>query len=785
MKTLLIVESPAKSKTIEKLLGKDYIVLSSFGHIRNLESKNLGIDIENGFKPIYKIMQTRSKEIKKIKETIKSVNRVFLASDEDREGEAIAWHCAVVFKLNIQENNRICFHEITKSALENAVANPRKIDMNMVNSQQARRILDRLVGFKLSPLLWKYISPKLSAGRVQSAALKIIYEQEKDIIKFTENKNYKVQGTFEKNINGNLNSSFDCEENGIKFLNDLKSATFKIINIIKKKNEIRPPPPYITSTIQQDAGTRFGLGSKKIMSVLQGLYEGGFITYHRTDSTLLSTHIQEEIKKYLLDKFGKNYVHSRVYKSKIKCSQEAHEAIRPTHINVEQLNDSFDEIDKKIYNLIWKRTVASQMSACIMDVYTINIGISNRNEIFISKAQKILFDGYRKIYEEIKNTDNNEEEDQNSNFIVDDLKENEELKYFKIICTEKYQNPPPRFTEASLIKKMEKIGIGRPSTYSNTIEILIDRKYVEKKDIKGTKRNISINTLEKNVIKNKVETLLFGAEKKKLVPSDLGMTTINFLDSHFNNILNVNFTSDLEEKLDSIVNNDAVWNDVVKDFYNEFEPNCVKLNDKEMISKNNSDKKRLLGVNEDGKAVYAYIAKYGPVIQIGDVKKDMKYIKLESNYSVHTVTLNDLDEILKQKYPKILGQYKDIDVYLKKGMYGFYLSYNDNNIKISSEFMDTVNDAVNDAVNDDDNFCNITLENAITCIENSNNGNNSIIKKIGDYTIKNGKYGPYIEYKGKFYNIPTKNLDNNLVKDLTKEDIELIIKTPKKKYVKK
>jgi len=769
MKTLLIVESPAKSKTIEKLLGSNYTVLSSFGHIRNLDKKNLGIDVENRFRPTYKILTERSKQIKAIQEEIKKVDRVLLASDEDREGEAIAWHCAVVFKLNLKELNRICFHEITKTALENAVANPRTINMEMVNSQQARRILDRIVGFKLSPLLWKYIAPKLSAGRVQSSALKVLVDQEKEIEKFIEKKNYKTIGNFDKKINGSLNIPFEDEQSGLNFLNDCIKSVFTIKSIEKKKNEQRPPPPYITSTIQQDACSRFGLGAKKIMSVLQHLYENGLITYHRTDSTNLSTQIQDEIKSYINDKFGTKYLHPRIYKSKIKCAQEAHEAIRPTHIEQEELGDNFDNIDKKIYNLIWKRTVASQMSASISEIYTIIISISERKEWFISKAEKLLFDGYKKVYEDLSKKDIGEdnEEDILSDFIIDNIKEGEILKYLKIICSEKYSNPPSHYTESSIIKKMEKIGIGRPSTYSSIIETILDKKYVEKKDIKGVKVNININILEKDKIKNKKDDITIGAEKKKLVPTDLGISTIQFLEKNFNDILDSNFTSSLEEKLDNIVNNNIEWESVVSEFYNGFIPNVEKLNDKTLITQNNIDKKRFLGNNEDGKPVYAYIAKYGPVIQIGE-GNDIKYVKIEGDYSVNSVKLEDLENMCK--YPKKLGYYEEKEILVKKGMYGLYITYDGKNVKILEGFDE-----------------NISLEDGIKCIlENSKKSeNNTLIKKVDDYLIKNGEYGPYIHYQKKFYKISDKYVPNDLTKENILEIIKISKNSPKKKYVKK
>ena len=777
MKTLLIVESPAKSKTIEKLLGSNYIVLSSFGHIRNLDKKNLGIDVDNNFKPIYKILSERSKQIKIIEETIKKVDNVLLASDEDREGEAIAWHCAIVFKLKTDIPNRICFHEITKSALENAVANPRKINMSLVYSQQTRRILDRLVGFKLSPLLWKYIAPKLSAGRVQSTALKVLIDQEKEISKHLEKKYYKTIGIFYLNnakdkINSLLNTNFENVDDVNLFLNNCKEASFLIKNIDKKTNEKRPPPPYTTSSIQQDIGTRFNISAKKTMGILQKLYENGLITYHRTDSTNLSTHIQDEIKNYIMEKHGKKYLHTRTYKSKIKCAQEAHEAIRPTHINIEELDDSYDGIEKKVYNLIWKRTVASQMSAQILDLYTITISISNRKELFNTKIEKVIFDGYKKIYDDnIKKEDSESSDDDeillSSESIIDIIKQNDVLKYNKITSTEKNQTPPQRYTESSLIKKMEKIGIGRPSTYSNIIETIIERKYVEKKDIKGKKIDIRVFILEKNNIKNNVDSIVFGGEKKKLVPTDLGISTTQFLESNFNDILDINFTSNLEEKLDDIANSTVIWHDVIRDFYDLFIPNVEKLDDKKLISKNYNDKKRFIGNNSEGIPIYTYIAKYGPVFQVGE-GSEIKYIKLDSKYSISSVTIDDYNEITK--YPKKIGSYQNKDIIIKNGMYGYYISYNDKNYKLLENMDET-----------------LSLEDAINCIEKSNinnaNSNNktTLINKIDKYTIKNGPYGHYIEYDKKFYNIP-KEYD---IDKLTKELCDIIIKIPKKAYKKK
>ena len=739
MKTLLIVESPAKSKTIEKLLGSNYTVLASFGHIRNLDKKSLGIDVNDNFKPNYRILSDRSKQIKAIQEAIKKVDRVLLASDEDREGEAIAWHCAIVFKLGTTSAIRICFHEITKTALENAVANPRLINMQMVFSQQARRILDRLVGFKLSPLLWKYIAPKLSAGRVQSVALKLLVEHEKDIDKGTQNKFYKTVGIFSKNINGTLSTPFETADMAKGFLNDCRSASFIIKSIDKKRVEKRPPAPYTTSTIQQDAGTRFGIGAKNIMSILQKLYENGLITYHRTDSTNLSTLIQDEIKKMVTESYGKEYLHPRTYKSKIKCAQEAHEAIRPTHIDCQILDDSHDEFEKKIYNIIWKRTVASQMSACLSDVFTITITISNRKEVFIGRAEKIIFDGYKKIYEDIKTDDAEDTGDAGDSFefIEGSIVENEKLNYSKITSTEKYNNLPLRYTESTLIKKMEKIGIGRPSTYSNIIETITDKKYVVKKDIKGKKVEIEIFTLEKDVIKTKKSNIVIGEEKKRLIPTDLGKSTITFLEENFNDILDYNFTSNLEEQLDNVANSVAQWDDVVREFYNKFEPNIVSLNAKSAKGLKDANK-RLVGQNDDGKNVYSYIGKFGPLIQIGD-DNDKRYIKLDDKYSINTVSIKDLNDILR--YPKILGQYEGKDIIIKNGQYGYYIVYNEKNYKLMEGYDES-----------------LSLEDAIKIIGNK-------------YIVRTGKYGPYITFEGKFYKIP-KEYD---ISKMTDEDYKAII----------
>jgi DNA topoisomerase-1 len=783
MKTLLIVESPAKAKTIEKLLGPNYIVKSSFGHIRDLvkDKNDFGIDIENNFKPKYKIMTTRTKQIKDIQDVMKTIDRVFLAADEDREGEAIAWHCAIVFKIPLDELNRITFNEITKNALEKAVSNPRKIDLAMVNSQQARRILDRLVGFELSPILWKHVKPELSAGRVQSVCLKIITDKENDINNFLENKFYKTIGIFNTNIIGTLNKLFEKEQEALNFLESGKSSIYSIENIETKRNEKRPPPPYITSSIQQDVGNRYGLPAKKIMSILQTLYEGGLITYHRTDSTNLSSFAMDEIKKYISTHIGENYLHPRLYKTKSKCAQEAHEAIRPTYFNKIELEDTFTDLDKKVYSLIWKRTVASQMSAYVYDAITVTINIlnnisnniSNNNELkFISKSEKPIFDGYKKIYQEIQEKKDDDEDILCENDIFANLKIGTNLDLNKITITEKYKNPPPRYTEASLIKKMELLGIGRPSTYANIIDTILDRNYVEKKDVDGKKVDTCeftyVNKDKKEITKKVIKTSI-GAEKKKMIPTEIGKITLDFLEKNFQDIVNYGFTNSMENKLDIIASGSLEWTQAVGEFYSLFHPKVELLNSTPS-QKSVNNKKRIVGTNDNGKNIYAYIAKYGPVLQIGeDNDKEKKYIKLDEKFNVETVSLDDIQSMIK--FPKHLGKHKDYDIVVKNGPYGFYLVYNGKNHKIPPQFNEL-----------------LTLEEGIQCVENTyvkesvendndeNDDNktssvNKNVKSIRDYHIKIGKYGPYILYNGKFYKIKNEYEPENI----TEEDCIKII----------
>jgi len=656
----------------------------------------------------------------------------------------------------------------------------------MVNSQQARRILDRLVGFELSPILWKHVKPELSAGRVQSVSLKIILDKEKEINNFLENKFYKTIGIFNTNIIGTLNKIFIVEKEVLEFLELSKSSCYAIENIETVRNEKRPPPPYITSSIQQDVGNRYGLPAKKIMSILQTLYEGGLITYHRTDSTNLSSSAMDEIKKYITENIGANYVHMRLYKTKSKCAQEAHEAIRPTYFSKIELDDSYTELDKKVYQLIWKRTVASQMSPYIYDIITTTIAISNNNLLkFIAKMEIPIFDGYKKIYDDHIEKDNDDINENliNENLIKENnLKKGDVLSSNKITCTEKYKNPPPRYTEASLIKKMEILGIGRPSTYANIIETILDRNYAEKKDIVGKKIDTSeFIYISKKEISKKVNSVVIGGEKKKMVPTEIGKITLDFLEKNFENIVNYDFTNNMEKSLDIIASGTLEWTKAIGDFYSLFHPNVEKLSTT-VSQKSENNKKRTIGNSVDGKNIYTYIAKYGPVIQIGDDKdKDKKYIKLDDKFNVETVTYKDIELLIT--FPKNLGKYKDFDILIKNGRYGYYIVYNGKNFKILPDFNEL-----------------LTFDEAIQCIENNNQSHNNEksnnddesntnvninVKIIGEYNIKIGKYGPYILFNGKFYKI------NNQYepKDLTEEDCKKIVgensTTKKKVYTKK
>jgi DNA topoisomerase-1 len=790
-KTLVIVESFAKSKKIQQFLGNDYIVLPSFGHINQLDDEKfnrLGIDIQNNFKPIYTLIKDKRniETVEKLKKVAKDCNKILICSDPDREGEIIGTHLSQLLLNSVSEKNRCVFNEITPSAIKEAIKNPRTIDMNMVYSGQSRQVLDKVTGYDLSPVLWKYVAPKLSAGRVQSVALKMVVEKEKQVESFENSASFKTYGTFffkeNKNIHASLNSSFENVEKAKTFLQNILNNNYRFIvsSIDKIKVSKNPPAPFITSTIQQEAGCRFKISPKKVMGILQKLYEHGKITYHRSDSVTLSNDALQNIKEYILDNFGADYHSQRQYKNK-EGSQQGHEAIRPSYITNPTLpeNEDFDKLERKMYELIWKRTIASQMAECVSEIHTLKIMIEKYDPYaFIAKSEQIIFDGYRKIYDENYDGKKEKEDDNESNVneknIFENVKVGTVLKMKSIHSIEKAKQPIPRYSEAFLIKNLEKNGIGRPSTYATTIETLLDRKYVEIRDIEGKVRDgveLIISDKAKNtnvVVEEKVIKIKVGEEKKKMVPTSIGRTTCEFLEKHFPQIMDYNFTSQMEGKLDEIANGKHIWYEVVREYYNSFHPTVEQLLDKNnsgTAKKMKNDRKRLLGVDGNNRNVYAYVAKYGSVYQVGeDNETDKKFVKIESPHSFDTVTIDDY--LLVAKYPKLLGQYASEtgvkDIFLKKGPYGFYFTYDNKNYPATNE--------------------DCSLENAISSIVSKQNINNnseetptstvSIIKELGKYIVKNGKYGPYVQYDKTIAKIPKSIVAGDITKEMCKELID-------------
>lgn len=755
MTILIIVESPKKAMTIQKFLGSGYIVKASVGHIRELDKKahHFGIEIDNGFQPHYTISKLKAANVKILRDVYKSCSEVILASDEDREGEAIAWHVADVLKL--KSPKRIVFHEITKSAIEKALKSPRTINMDIVHSQEARCILDILVGFELSPILWSYIRGELSAGRVQSIATRLIVDREKEIQKFQAAPYFSVNAKFDNGLYTLLNKHIDNKDITLKFLEACKSAKFIVADIDKKQQKRNPSAPFITSSLQQEVGKKLRMSAKHIMALAQKLYEGGHITYHRTDCTILSEQILADIKKYITGTYGENYVHMRQYKSKAKNAQEAHEAIRPTNINVLSIADATDD-ENRLYQMIWKRTVASQMKACEVDVYHITIDISNQPDYkFIGKAEEITFDGYLRVYNYKEESDSDDEKEGvvDNLKLIKSLKVGTELKYVEINAKETYTKPPMRYTEPTLNKKMETLGIGRPSTYASLVSKIQERGYVEFKSVKGKQVDTLCLSLVKNVIKESVVKTTLDSDKNKLIPTDIGIQTTDFLIEHFKNILDYDFTSKMEEELDDIYNGKKVWNKVVEEFYATFHPIVAKLSAEKPDDKR-MEKKRVIGVNTDGVEMFVYQARYGPLLVVGDKK-----YKLHEGQSVDTFTESDAKTLMENSYPRTIGEHNGKPVVMKDGKFGVYLEYGGKNYNLKNK----------------DNIDDFTMEMAKELIDN---------KSLGDYNgkpinVKDGQYGTYLEYGGKNYNLPKDN-----TAELTLESAIQIIDEKDKKLIK-
>ena len=711
IKNLVIVESPAKAKTIGKFLGKDYEVKSSYGHVRDLPEKDFGINVENNYEPEYVISPDKKQIISELKKIAKKAETVWLASDEDREGEAISWHLAVALELTKEQTKRIVFHEITKTAIEEAINHPRNIDMHLVDAQQARRVLDRMVGFELSPILWKKIKPALSAGRVQSVAVRLIVEREKEIKLFQSTSYFKITALFIFNdsvIKTEIPEKFSTKEEAIAFLEKCKGAAFSVGNVEIKPAKKSPSPPFTTSTLQQEASRKLGFSVTRTMVVAQQLYESGLITYMRTDSVNLSNLALDAAKEEITKLYGKEYVKTRQYTTKSKGAQEAHEAIRPSYISNQNIDGN--DAQKRLYDLIWKRTIASQMKDAEIEKTVVTIDISTTQEKFVAKGEVIRFEGFLKVYSE--STDDDEDENES---LLPPLKKGDKLRFDEAVAIEKFTKQPARYTEASLVKKLEELGIGRPSTYAPTISTI---------------------TLKNKVIAEKIKIENTGYEKSKLFPTDTGTVVNDFLNEHFNNILDYNFTATVEKEFDEIAQGERVWNEMIKNFYVPFHKQIDTTNQ-------NSQKtsgERLLGKDpKTGKNVYARI---GSMIQIGEKtdEEKPKFASLIKGQSIETITMEEA--MILFTLPRSVGEFEDAELIASLGRFGPY-------IKHKSDFY---------SLKKTDDPYTITKDRAIELIiEKRNNIANSLLKEFSDNAdikILQGKWGPYIKYKKKNFRMP-------------------------------
>ena len=737
---LVIVESPAKAKTIGKFLGKDFTVTSSMGHIRDLEKKDFGVDMANNYTPKYIVSPDKKKIVAELKKQAKEAQTVWLASDEDREGEAIAWHLAEVLKLDPKSTKRIVFHEITKDAIENAIKNPRFIDINLVNAQQARRVLDRIVGFEVSPVLWRKVKPALSAGRVQSVAVRMIVEREREIISFNIQSAFRVTAVFlvpdseghMVELKAELNKRFDTKNEAIAFLEKCRLAEFSIADIVTKPSKRSPAAPFTTSTLQQEASRKLGFSVSQTMSIAQKLYENGQITYMRTDSVNLSALAINTSKKQIISTLGERYHKTRQYQTKSKGAQEAHEAIRPTYMEHEEINGTSQE--KRLYELIWKRTIASQMADAELERTTITIRNTNSQEVFQAIGEVIKFDGFLRVYlESTDNEDSNEGKD-----ILPPVKVNQKLDASVIQATERFTQHPPRYTEASLVKKMEEQGIGRPSTYAPTITTIQNRGYVVREDRQGIERNYTQLTLKGKDIKEKVLKENTGAEKSKLFPTDIGMVVNDFLIKYFQNIIDYNFTAKIEAELDDIADGKNKWDEVIDRFYHPFHEDVE--NALEKSERTNGE--RVLGTDPDsGKPVMVKIGRYGPVAQIGEQSEDDKpqFASLRPGQILETITLEEALDLFK--LPREIGEYEDKKVTVAIGRFGPYVRHNNAFVSLPKT---------------DDPYS-VDLPRAIELIEaKREKDKNALIKSFDeepDLKILNGRWGPYISYKKKNFRL--------------------------------
>lgn len=771
IKNLVIVESPAKARTIENFLGKDYTVMSSMGHVVDLSKKDLSVDIENGFEPKYEISPDKKKVVSDLKKSAKDAELVWLATDEDREGEAISWHLVNALKIKEDKTKRIVFHEITKSAIDEAINNPRSIDKNLVNAQQARRVLDRLVGYELSPLLWRKVKPGLSAGRVQSVAVRLIVEREEEVRNFKSQSNYRITAQFtledakgKNTVNAELPKRYKSREEALEFLKSCLGASFSVESVEKKPAKKSPAPPFTTSTLQQEASRKLGFSVANTMRVAQNLYESGKITYMRTDSVNLSKTAMGQASQEIKSLYGEEYVKTRQFRTKSKGAQEAHEAIRPTYMNNRNIKGNDQE--KRLYELIWKRTLASQMAEAQIEKTNVDIGISGLKEKLVARGETIKFDGFLKVYLEGKDDEDPEEKAG----VLPPLKKGDALSLLEMQAVERFSKHPPRYSEASLVKKMEELGIGRPSTYAPTISTIQKREYVVKEDRSGTQREFDFISLSGDKISENKKKEMSGVEKGKLFPTDLGSLVNKFLMQFFENIMKYNFTAKVEKEFDEIAEGQKEWNKMIGEFYGPFHD---KVEETAETTKKFSGE-RLLGEDpESGKPVFAKIGRYGPMVQIGETESEEKpkFAGMRKGQSIETITLKEALKLFD--FPRSIGEYEDKEMTVNIGRFGPYVRHDNQFVSLKKE----------------DDPASIGEERAIELIEEKRKkaAENTIREFDEDDKVKvlKGRYGPYIKIGKKNFKIPKGTEPESLSLEDCYKIAEDPKNTPKKRYRKK
>ncbi len=763
---LVIVESPAKAKTIEKFLGSDYKVMSSYGHIRDLKKKELSVD-KNTLQPDYVIPKDKAEVVSKLKENAKKAHNVWLASDEDREGEAISWHLCEVLGLDENATNRIVFHEITKPAILAAIKSPRKLDMNLVNAQQARRVLDRIVGFKLSPVLWRKVKPALSAGRVQSVAVRLIVEREREIQKFNSEPYYRVTAVFtpsgnddKTEVKAELDHRFATHEEALAFLEKCKNATFTVSSVTKKPVRRSPAAPFTTSTLQQEAARKLGFTVSQTMMVAQRLYENGLITYMRTDSVNLSTLCIGASKEEITKLYGEEYSCPRTYHTHSKGAQEAHEAIRPTYMSNTSIEGTQQE--RRLYDLVWKRTVACQMADAQIEKTTVTISIDGAEEKFIANGEVVKFEGFLKVYRESADDETGKQSD-----MLPALSDGDKLLRHEVTATQRFSLGPARYTEASLVHKLEELGIGRPSTYAPTISTIQQRQYVQKGDKPGTERQYTVDTLSDDGVKTEVRKEMAGNEKGKLLPTDIGIVVNDFLMANFPSIMDYNFTAKVEHQFDQIAEGKENWTDMMKHFDTSFEPTVDKVMNAR--SEHKAGERQLGTDPKSGRPVFVKIGRYGPVVQIGSADSEEKpqFAQLPSGLSIETITLDQALELFK--LPRTLGQFEGTDVVVGAGRFGPYVMHNKKYVSLPKT----------------EDPMTVGLDKAIELIEQKRRDEQQRhLKTFSEdpkLEVLNGRYGPYIAYDGTNYRLPKDKHDK--AAELTYEECMEIVKnsTPTKK----